>query len=162
MGGAVPKSVGMLVGNSKASAHAHHLPKYAVGDRLWVKETFVDLTDFMLAPLFVGRDKPIAFRADNEFIGCHKWKPSIFMPRTASRITLTVTDVRVERLQDISRGDAMDEGCPFPNMANGPDPRHWYSELWNSINGDGAWEKNPWVAAYSFTVHLGNIDEVVV
>jgi len=68
------------------------------------------------------------------------------------RITLEITDVRVERLQDISRGDAMAEGCPFPNMANGDNPRHWYADLWNSINGNGpgSWEANPWVWAIEF------------
>lgn len=79
-----------------------------------------------------------------------KVTPSIFMPRWASRITLTITNVRVERLQDISRGDAMAEGCPFPNMETGPDPRQWYAELWDQINGIGAWESNPWVWVVSF------------
>ena len=73
------------------------------------------------------------------------------MPRAASRITLGITDVRVERLQDISRGDAMAEGCPFQNMADGPDPRDWYSDLWNGIN-NGGWDANPWVWVVSFKV----------
>lgn len=72
------------------------------------------------------------------------------MPRWASRITLEVTGVGVERLNDISRGDAMDEGCPFPNMAQGDDPRRWYADLWDSINGAGAWKLNPWVWVVSF------------
>ena len=74
-----------------------------------------------------------------------RWTPSIFMPRWASRITLEVTGVRAERLQDINRGDAMDEGCPFPNMAHGDDPRQWYAGLWDQINGHGSWDLNPWV-----------------
>jgi hypothetical protein len=80
------------------------------------------------------------------------WKPSIHMPRSASRITLEITEVRVERLQEISRGDAMAEGCPFPNMANGSNPVHWYADLWNSINGNGpgSWDANPWVWCISF------------
>lgn len=81
-----------------------------------------------------------------------KWTPSIHMPRWASRITLEVEGVRVERLQDITRGDAMAEGCPFPNMADGPDPRKWYEELWNQINGPGSWEANPWVWVVGFKV----------
>lgn len=76
--------------------------------------------------------------------------PSIHMPRWASRITLEVTGVRVERLQDISRGDAMVEGCPFQNMQAGPDPRHWYRDLWNDINGVESWGANPWVAVIEF------------
>lgn len=83
----------------------------------------------------------------SELVG---WKPSIHMPRWASRITLEITGVRVERLQDISRGDAMDEGCPFPNMAQGDDPRKWYADLWESLNGKGSWDANPWVWIIEF------------
>jgi hypothetical protein len=75
-------------------------------------------------------------RDDNMTPGWWK-RPAIFMPRAASRLTLEVTEVRVERLQDISRGDAMAEGCLFPNMAHGDDPRQWYEQLWESINGAG-------------------------
>ena len=58
--------------------------------------------------------------------------------------------MRVERLQDITRGDAMSEGCPFPNMAKGEDPRKWYADLWNQINGPAAWDANPWVWVVEF------------
>ena len=78
------------------------------------------------------------------------WRPSIHMPRWASRISLGITSVRVERLQDISRGDAMAEGCPFPNMAQGPDPRDWYAELWGAINGPDSWAENPWAWVVEF------------
>lgn len=84
--------------------------------------------------------------------------PSIHMPRWASRLTLTVTNVRVERLQEISRGDAMAEGCPFPNMADGQNPREWFRDLWASIHGPEAWDANPWCVAISFDVKMGNID----
>ena len=79
-----------------------------------------------------------------------RWRPSIHMPRWACRITLEVVSVRVERLQDISRGDAMAEGCPFPNMAEGDDPRKWYADLWEQINGPGSWAENPWVWVIEF------------
>ncbi len=79
-----------------------------------------------------------------------RWRSSIHMPRWASRITLEITGVRVERLQVISRGDAMAEGCPFPNMAQGDDPRKWYAELWESINGKSSWDANPWVWVIEF------------
>lgn len=72
------------------------------------------------------------------------------MPRWASRIMLEVTGVRVERLQEISRGDVMAEGCPFPNMQKGPDPRQWFRDLWETINGPGSWDANPWVWAIEF------------
>lgn len=87
-----------------------------------------------------------------------RWRSPIHMPRWASRLTLLVTDVRAQRVQEISRGDAMEEGCPFANMADGPNPRDWYRDIWNSIHGPDAWDANPWVAAISFTVHRCNID----
>jgi hypothetical protein len=72
------------------------------------------------------------------------------MPRWASRITLEITNIRVERLNEITRGDAMAEGCPFPNMADGPDPREWFFDLWESINGAGSSFANPWVWVIEF------------
>ena len=108
--------------------------------------------------------------------GPNRWRPGIHMPRWASRLTLTVTDVRVQRLQDIGEADAWAEGCtpgdlddhgnPFP--AEEPHPkggsigwdcaRDWFADLWDSLNGDGAWDGNPWVSVYSFTVARENID----
>lgn len=117
------------------------------GDRLWVRETFSDD--------WCEYGHPVQYRADGEldsdmFDAGVKWRPSIHMPRLASRITLEVTGVRVEQLQDISRGEAMAEGCPFPNMSHGDDPRRWYADLWEQINGDGSWEANPWVWVVEF------------
>lgn len=77
-------------------------------------------------------------------------RPSIFMPRAASRITLEITGVRVERLQDITRGDCMAEGCPFPNISKETNPKDWYSDLWKTINGADSWDKNPWVWVIKF------------
>lgn len=86
------------------------------------------------------------------------WKPSIHMPRIASRILLEITEVRVERLQDISRSDIRAEGleCP-PELASddvSPNYRDWYPaawrELWESINDAGAWDANPWVWVVEF------------
>lgn len=76
--------------------------------------------------------------------------PGIHMPRWASRITLEVAAIRVERLNAISRGDAMSEGCPFPNMAEGEDPRLWFADLWTTINGRESWDANPWVWVVEF------------
>lgn len=141
--------------------HPYDCPYGRPGDRLWVRETFAEEYDYCDHPEMPGAPTEhfhLAwhYRADGEpsrtdlegFLS--GWKPSIHMFRRASRITLEITDVRVERLQDISRGDAMDEGCPFPNMAKGDDPRKWYAELWGQINGAGAWDANPWVWAISF------------
>ena len=90
------------------------------------------------------------------------------MPRWASRLTLTVTDVRVQRLQDISEADAVAEGCDAvlaltikrPNGAHPGNPRECYCDLWNSLHGHGAWDANPWVVAVTFTVQRGNIDQL--
>ena len=116
------------------------------GDRLYVRETFGHFErNENFAP---GCE--VFYRADGESLAVEPWRPSIHMPRWASRITLEVTGVRVEKLQEISRGDAMAEGCPFPNMAKGDDPRHWYTALWEQINGHGSWEANPWVWVIEF------------
>lgn len=133
----------------------------AVGDRLWVRESFaVSGIGWGKKPKDAKGGK-VHYRADpdhgwQDYWG--NWRPSIHMPRWASRLTLIVTDVRVQRLWEISRGDAMAEGCPFANMAAGPNPCVWFADLWNSINGPGAWGANPWVAAYSFRVIRANID----
>lgn len=142
-------------------------PFYAPGDRLWVKEAWrVDAEWDDCPPReFDGADA-IHYEADGEQ-RLHLWgnpftpgrlRSPIHMPRCFSRLTLIVTDVRVQRVQEISRGDAMEEGCPFANMADGPNPRDWYRDIWNSIHGPDAWDANPWVAAISFTVHRCNID----
>jgi hypothetical protein len=96
-------------------------------------------------------------------------KPSIHMPRWASRLTLTVTGVRVERLLDISETDAIAEGIErsttFPDRFMTPAgdyavPVVAYQRLWESINGPWSWQANPWIVAYSFTVQHGNIDQI--
>ena len=80
-------------------------------------------------------------------------RPSIHMPRWASRITLRITDVRVERLQNISEDDARAEGWPGPITETGfpiASPLAWFANVWTSINGAGAWEANPWVWVVAF------------
>jgi hypothetical protein len=142
-------------------------PFYAPGDRLWVKEAWRFDVEWDDCPPreFDGADA-IHYDADGSqdtSLWGDPFRPGrlrspIHMPRWASRLTLLVTDVRVQRVQEISRGDAMEEGCPFANMADGPNPRDWYRDLWNSIHGTDAWDRNPWVAAISFKAHRCNID----
>jgi hypothetical protein len=130
------------------------------GDRLWVKETF-GITES--APYADGQvDEVAIYRADgwNDDTGHFKWKPSIFMPRKFSRILLEITEVRVERLQDISEADAKAEGIEpelegwidyrNPSCQMCVNPVGSYRTLWESINGSGSWNKNPWVWVISF------------
>jgi hypothetical protein len=75
------------------------------------------------------------------------------MPRWASRITLEIVSVRVERLHEISEEDAIAEGFPNPEGMNRQYPdraRYWYKNLWESIHGIGSWNANPWVWVVEF------------
>ncbi|HDL8511536.1 TPA: hypothetical protein PXR53_002767 [Yersinia enterocolitica] len=80
------------------------------------------------------------------------WRPSIHMPRWASRINLLITGVRVERLNTISTGDAMAEGYPVEREATGGnlDAWLWFRELWNGIYPDNTFEVNPWCWVIEF------------
>ena len=122
------------------------------GDNLWVRETWAaqhGLDDTRPREMIQANTR--LHYAATEDRGGLLWRPSIHMPRWASRITLEITGIRVERLNEISRGDAMEEGCPFPNMASGPDPIKWFSDLWESITGEGSWNANPYVWVIEFT-----------
>lgn len=140
------------------------------GDRLWVRETFSTMQENGALKAFYKADEGSEMNAE---IGCSKFKPSIHMPRWASRLTLVVTDVRTERLQDISEEDAIAEGVeksPFTGwkiyykdaLINEAfaSPIHSFESLWKSINGNGAWDANPIVIVITFEVHQRNIDEV--
>lgn len=124
------------------------------GDRLWVRETHMDLGGCFLYRADHGAETERALVAPGQ-----RWRPAIHMTRAASRITLEVTGVRAERLQDISQADAMAEGAPpaHPSIDKvsrefgyADFPRSWYAQLWDQINGAGAWDENPWVWVVSF------------
>jgi len=145
------------------------------GDRLWVRETWnlgrplrnaegiIDDEQIWSAP--IPKQDPRGKRLFDDWClgyaadGCEgKMRPSIYMPRWASRITLEVTDVRVQRLQDITEEDARAEGvAPAAFCKAGRPNEHEHVEsfewLWNSINGKRAgcaWDANPWVWAITF------------
>lgn len=153
------------------SLHAH-CPYGVPGDRLWVKETWCawDTTDEeqeanevsgnaeYLAEIGICRWN-ITYRADPRR-HAEKWRPSIFMPRWASRITLEIEAVRVERLIEIATEDCIAEGIYQQGgqwIIDGSvtglgwmQPEGAYRELWESINGPGSWDANPWVWVIQF------------
>ena len=109
------------------------------GDRLWVRETWCWYDG--------DYGRVCEFRADNPDPLALKWRSSIHLPRRLSRIDLELTDVRVQRLQDISREDAKAEGmCGCQTCS----PTEEYADVWNGINGAGSWDTNPWVWALTF------------
>lgn len=162
-------------------------PRIQPGDRLYVREAYS-------GPYAIGdippRDwatyLPIWYWADGnpEDGDWTRPKPGIHMPRWASRLTLPVSEVRVERLQDITDADAIAEGITCENVIvgmacyGGPpveitadryffdgcdeegfeDAVSAYAALWDSINGEGAWTRNDWIVAYTFEVARRNID----
>lgn len=120
------------------------------GDLLWVRETYrhIELPPHQWDE--VGECE-IDYRATPRkiFEGCEvPWRPSIHMPRRDSRLTLRITDVRVERVQEISEADALAEGVKRSQRAS--DARDSYASLWESINGTGSWDANPWVWVIEF------------
>lgn len=173
------------------------LAHFAVGDRLWVRESAA--VRYQSWNHETGHRHAVSYRADEDENGCliavahpgsgirngkapsvfpsmsHnangrcRWSPSIHMPRWASRLTLIVTDVRVQRLQDISEEDATEEGVEcdsagwfdyqMPSTQCCQNARDGFRTLWDSLAKPGAtWDENPWVAAYTFTAHRCNID----
>jgi hypothetical protein len=170
---------------------AHRLyPVWEVGDRLWVRESWQyaperycrcpqgaepqPCDDWIEGTGCASNRSSVLYKAGNET--APRWRPSIHMPRWASRLTLTITDVRVQRLQDISEVDAIAEGTGLyvpghgfvsdeelradPGYSNYLAPRMGYEAIWSEINGAGSWDPNPWVVALTFTVDKRNIDEV--
>lgn len=183
-------------------------PPFTVGERRWVKETWrtsVCVDGKKPTELEVpggGYGWPVWYEADGGavtwrgskdggpgFVNPGKLRPSIFMPRWASRLTLIVESIKIERLQDISEDDAEAEGCQFdlwdqalavrdysspdgwfccwPLLEGEPGyvpvERIWresYRTLWNSIHGPKAWDANPWVTAVTFRVVAQNIDRI--
>ena len=180
--------------------HAEILPylPYKIGDRLWVREAVcvdqdVDTDELQLiyiadrATISLGNRFAVndeigerwwrlyAYRTDNPDIDGGKTVPPIHMPRWASRLTNIVTNVRIQRLQDIGEEDAIAEGAWHGGTYNRfaddlkssctpgmwfPTATDWYPNLWDRINGAGAWAANPWVIAYTFRVIRQNIDQI--
>lgn len=140
-------------------------PYGAPGDRLWVKETWHPCAR-------IGLNVEVEYLADESsetrrwngdgdmdaMIARDAWRPSIFMPRWASRITLDVTSVSVERLHDITEEDAKAEGVERVNghpvrgavFGVGPTYREGFAQIWHDIHGAESWNANPWVWRVGF------------
>lgn len=143
---------------------------YAPGDRLYVREAFsydtLDVDRDGTLPPWYWADGNMA-DADQGSGNFTKPKPSIHMPRWASRLWLSVREVRVQRLQEISENDCYCEGLDRPSgprlgsdVTARDNAQRWYRDLWHSLHTKTGerWEDNPWIVAVSFDVHKGNID----
>ncbi len=161
-----------------------------VGDVLWVRETLQlkclvptnlnSSSNLEVAAIYkTNPDKAFVWKgnAKREYI------PSIHMPRWASRLTLEITAIKVERLQDISEENAIAEGVIFESnvpatlegiplhrhyvpigkgeVISGWDAQDCYGNLWESLNGKDSWDANPWVWVIEFKTHKCNVDEFI-
>jgi hypothetical protein len=165
--------------NDLASLH-----RYVVGDRLYVREAWrSEFASEHVAPRDLPRGSPVEYIAGGlanlpmrtvHFGGRHR--QAMHMPRWASRLTLAVTNVRIQRLHDLTEADAVAEGIKRNPHGNGDqwmdypagssaagwlDPRRSYQSLWDSLNADRGfgWTTNPWVVAVTFAVERRNIDQ---
>ncbi|HBS6049020.1 hypothetical protein [Klebsiella pneumoniae] len=152
------------------STTAHFCPFGAIGDRIWVRETFrvhsraTDVATLVYKASernsWTEQTHRVPVAVCNKPATPEKWTPSLHMPRWASRILLEITDVRVERLNSISQEDAQAEGLELTGWRptySDPDsggeimtPYDNFAELWSSIYGDESWQANPWVWVIEF------------
>lgn len=146
-------------------------PRWEAGDLICVREAFKLMAGLDgQRPSIMLPQTPLHYMADGPAPeGFGKGRPSIHMPRMASRITLRVVEVRQEPLLDISDADAIAEGLqeghpgyyvPGVEGLYEPDPVATYLALWNHINGEGASAANPLVYATTFEVFQCNVDEM--
>lgn len=161
-------------------------PKYQIGDLIYIREAWKTHVAYQdLAPSEMTGEEPVRYLADDS-VQTWGWntdgpvdgrfRQGMHMPRMFSRITCEITDVRIERVQDISEADAIAEGAPIAERqwtADGSGnqcltkdtwrrvgPQKWYKELWDSLNearGYG-WDQNPWVFSIHYKPHLINVD----
>lgn len=158
------------LGPAASLAQAEEMNRFAVGDRLWVREAFAywaDEESAAAAQAIEGSADPCIWCADYEAgspcadMGGDRWRSGFHMPRWASRMTLVVSEVRIQRLHEIDEADARAEGA----AAVGADPLCpsyvWaFHTLWEHLHGRGSWMHNPWVVALTFSTHNCNIDQL--
>jgi hypothetical protein len=178
----------------KSFVDYHYSPRFAVSDRLYVREAWrsaAPLDDTSPSEMDDLLFPPLRYEADGQVENWREWRghdvgrfrQGMHMPRWASRLTLTVTDVRAQRLQEISEADAIAEGLEHDIDGDvdghgrhvvieswrgadflpwNRDPVEAYADLWDRLNYDRGfgWDANPWVIAVTFTVERRNIDQV--
>lgn len=151
---------------------------FSPGDRLWVRETYV--CDHYAFP----KGDPVEMRALMDYRASHSchayedgcpcddgqgrssWRASTTMPRWASRTTLVVGEVRVCRVQDLTKTEAVDAGVlfatdvPYVGAMTCDQGRQALAEVWSADHGPDAWERNPWVASAAVEVHHRNVDSM--
>lgn len=126
------------------------------GDRLWVRETWAPHADMPPSAIYrCDRGGDYQDTVTPNF----RWRPSIHMPRWASRLTLEITAVRVERLQDISEEDVWEEGCTKPSGYFGcpGQAQSIFRSLWGAVYGHESWDANPWVWVVEFKRMEGGV-----
>lgn len=136
-------------------AHIFRCPCGQPGDRLWVRETFREYypKGGWPAPKALYKADGIARLEDTETGKTIPWRASIHMPRSLSRITLEITDINVERVQDITEEEVIKEGVVDPIMGTyGLNPITIFSDLWETLYArrGSSWKENPWVWAITF------------
>lgn len=128
-------------------------PFGVVGDQLWVRETFAVYGDEEMHTIHYRADHP-----EHEGRKGMGYKPSIHMPRWASRLLLEITDIRVERLNAISKEDAAKEGFDYSKHSSAVEQgfavgaRTNFRHTWQGVYGEDSWTKNPWVWVIDFKV----------
>lgn len=148
----------MIVKDNGVKIQGWHCPYGKVGEKLWVRETWSKAKSPGSSHIFYRSDGDVSGKQlAIHYIEREKnWRPSVFMPRHASRITLEITGVRVERLNDISEEDSIAEGCDESKSDSAisqgwyEKPRRAFMRRWEFINGAGSWAKNPWVWVIEF------------
>lgn len=154
-----------LPDNRMVEPRTHKSPYGDINNELWVRETWathpLNAQAASTKPSELHPTTPIYYKAEENFTH-FTWRPPIFMPRWASRIQLEVTNVRIERVQDISEDDAWAEGiseeAAYEYWHDGPMPDAAFADLWDSINAKRgySWESNPWVWVVEFRVKTVN------
>lgn len=188
MDGETGEHIAIVPPSPNAGYEAFYEGPYSVGDRLYVREAWrTDTVYEDLAPSDMGGDEPIQYEADGSIetygwpntLAPGRFRQGMHMPRWASRLTLVVTDVRVQRIQSISKEDAIAEGIyreeihsagmvyQYVEAKTGitiesANPIRVFQRLWDDLNADRgfSFEANPWVCAINFETHHCNIDQM--